>query len=161
MRLIKSRFYLRGIYFIADFSKKFNSKTFLLPDHFEKLFGEMGRNFQKIKSDKGQLVTLENTEFENAFAVYGSDQLEARYILTPVLMERILKFRMEAKSPILLSFVNSSVNVAIPVKEDLFQAKIFSSAIKKEYLQRYCQYLQLAVDIIEELNLNNRIWTKA
>ena len=47
---------------------------------------------QKLQSfttafSKRQLIKLEDPEFEKLFAVYGDDQIEARYILTPALMQ--------------------------------------------------------------------------
>jgi hypothetical protein len=35
-------------------------------------------------------VGLEDPKFEKVFEVYGSDQVEARYLVHPVLMERLL-----------------------------------------------------------------------
>ncbi len=38
-------------------------------------------------------IEMENPDFEKGFAVYGTDQVEARYILTPAMMGKILDFR--------------------------------------------------------------------
>ncbi len=38
----------------------------------------------------GELIKLENPEFEKIFSVYGSSQQEARYVLTPTMMEAIV-----------------------------------------------------------------------
>ncbi len=58
----------------------------MLPDFAEKLLGKFGQKFQKSFTH-GKLVKLENPEFEKEFVVYSSGQQEARYILTPVMME--------------------------------------------------------------------------
>ncbi len=150
----------KGIFFVADFNKHFNGRTFVLPDKAENFLGGIFKFVQKLTVGRGQLVKLENPQFEKEFVVYSDDQIEARYILSPALMERILKFRQEANSHILLSFVNSCMFLAIPIGVNLFEAKIFSSGMKFEYLASYYRYMNLAISIIEELNLNTRIWTK-
>lgn len=47
--------------------------------------------FNALGGGKGlQRVGLEDPRFEKAFEVWGSDQVEARYLLHPILMERLL-----------------------------------------------------------------------
>lgn len=150
----------KGIFFVADFNKHFNGRTFVLPDKAENFLGGVFKFVQKLTVGRGQLVKLENVPFEKEFVVYSDDQIEARYILSPALMERILRFKQEANANILLSFVNSCMYLAIPLSMDLFEAKIFSSGTKLEYLASYHQYMNLAINIIEDLNLNTRIWSK-
>ena len=108
----------------------------------------------------GDLVKLEDPEFEKEFVVYGSDQIEARYILSPGLMERIVEFKRKAKRKIHLSFVQSWVNLAIEFDKDLFEAPLFGSALDYPKIRDYFRDLQLAFGIVEDLNLNTRIWTK-
>jgi len=50
--------------------------------------------------------------------------------------------------------------LAIPISMNLFEAKIFSSGTKIEYLAHYYRYMNLAISIVEDLNLNTRIWSK-
>ena len=79
----------KGLLFSADFNKNFNINTFVLTDTAEKLFGFLGKKLQSIGKSHGDLVSLENPDFEKSFAVYSQDQIEARYLLTPALMEKI------------------------------------------------------------------------
>ena len=104
----------KGIYFIADFNKNFNSRTVVLPDTAEKIFGNLGGMLQKMNLARDPLVKLEDMEFEKEFVVYGKDQIEARYILSPALMHRILDYKRKSGGKIYLSFVDSSVHVAYP-----------------------------------------------
>lgn len=149
----------KGLLFIADFNKNFHGKTVVLPDSLQWL-GGLGTWFQKMNWSAGDLVKLENVTFEKYFATYSNDQVEARYILSTTLMERIVKFREQFGKGLYMSFVNSQVNVALPIMANLFEPKIFSSAMKTDYLQQYFNYLALVAGIVDELNLNLRIWTK-
>ncbi len=150
----------KGLFFIADFNKDLHGRTVVLPDTAEKLFGLFGQTLQSWSSSYGQLIRLEDVEFEKEFVVYGTDQIEARYILSPALMERILLFGRKAGKKIYISFLGSKVFVAIPVQENMFEPKMFSSVLEFNVIAEYYAQLQLGVGIVDELNLNTRIWTK-
>lgn len=151
----------RGIFFSADFNKKFAGETFVLSDAAERFLGRFGTMFQKMNMNRPQLVKLEDVAFEKAFAVYGTDQVEARYILSPALMQRLVTFRDKSKRAISISFIDSQIYIAIPVSENMFEAHLFSSMINYDRIAGYHRYLELCVDIVETLDLNTRIWTKA
>lgn len=150
----------RGLFFIGDFNKKFIGETFVLPDIAESTFGSLGTFFQKMNISRPKLVKLEDIEFEKAFAVYGTDQIEARYILSTALMQRIMGFKKKTGKDISMSFIDSNVFIGIPVAKDLFEAPLFSSLVNYSMIEEYYQYLALCISIVEDLDLNTRIWTK-
>lgn len=149
----------KGIFFIADFHKDFVGETVVVPDTAEKLFGKLGTMLQKMNVSRADLVKMENPEFEKAFAVYGTDQVEARYILTPALMERIMDFKRKS-GKIHLSFLHSKVYLAISVSKNLFEPPFFQSMLRYELVEDYFNYLILSVNIVEDLDLNTRLWSK-
>lgn len=148
----------KGIFFIGDFNKRFKGKTVVLPDNLEKLFGNMGSVMQGWNLMRSQLVKLDDPEFEKLFVVYSDDQIEARYILSMSLMKRIVDFKNKTKKQIYLSFVGNKIFVAVPYTRNLFEPSIFKTVLDFNPIQQYCEDLQLAVGIIDELNLNTRIW---
>jgi hypothetical protein len=151
----------KGLYFIADFNKDFAGLTLVVPDVAERLFGKLGQMFQSVNVTRpGELVKLEDPEFEKVFAVYGSDQVEARYILSTALMQRLLDFTKKTKCPVHISFVRSQVHVAITTGRDLFEPKMLQPATEFGTIEEYFRDLSLATGIVEDLNLNRRIWTK-
>ncbi len=152
----------RGIFFIADFNKHFIGETFVLTDVSENVFGSgIGGFFQKLNMARPQLVKLEDVEFEKAFAIYGTDQVEARYILSPALMERILNLKRKFNTNVALSFIGSHVYIAITVDKNLFEAPwLFSSVDNYKQLEEYYNDIAMCVGIVEILDLNTRIWTK-
>jgi hypothetical protein len=153
---------LKGVFFSADFNKDFNGATVVVPDVAENLFGSfLGNALQKMNFSRSeQLVKLENPEFEKIFAVYSTDQIESRYILTPALMERLIQVRNRHGKDFYASFVNSQVNIAYGCKRNLFEPKIMSEIVDYSLIEEYFNDLQDILALVEELNLNNRIWTK-
>ena len=150
----------KGLFFIADFNKHFTCKTIVLPDTAEKLFGGFGKMFQSWNVLRGQLIKLEDPEFEKFFVVYGNDQIQARYILSTSLMARIVDFKRKTNRPVYLSFVGSKVFVAVSYTKNLFEPRFFRTILDFELVEEYFEDLQLAIGIVDDLNLNTRIWSK-
>lgn len=150
----------RGLFIIADFNKHFKTHTVVLPDTAEKLFGKFGQTLQAASFGRGELIRLEDPRFEKEFCVYGDDQVEARYILTPALMERILAFKKKWNTNVHLSFLESRVYIAISMNKDLFELRPFKPAADYAFLEETLRFLTLLTEVVEDLNLNTRIWTK-
>jgi hypothetical protein len=150
----------KGLFFIGDFNKHFTGETVVLPDTAEKLFGHFGQKLQSLNIFRGKLIKLEDPEFESHFVVYGDDQIEARYILSTSLMERIVGFKKKTGKKIHLSFVNSMVFVAVSYTKNLFEPRIFRTLLDFEPMREYFEDLQLTIGIVDDLNLNTRIWSK-
>jgi hypothetical protein len=150
----------KGLFFAADFNKQFSGRTVVLPDTAQKVLGAAGSFLQGLDKSRGQLVKLEDPEFEKLFVVYGDDQVEARYIRSTSLMERIVKFQRKTGRPIFLSFVGTQVHVGVSYHKALFEPRVFSSIAGFKGVETYFDDLHLALGIVEDLNLNTRIWTK-
>lgn len=150
----------KGLFFIADFNKHFIGRTVVLPDTSEKIFGKLGQAFQKWNVSRDDLIKLEDPEFEREFVVYGTDQVEARYILSTSLMQRIMEFKRKVPNKLHLSFVGSHVYIAVSYRRNLFEPKLFKTLLDFGPVEEYFNDLTLAIGIVEDLNLNTRIWTK-
>jgi len=158
----------RGLFISADFHKHFHGVTLVLPDTEQSWLGGFGQWLQsisaKLGNQPGELVKMEDPEFERLFKVFSTDQVEARYILTPNMIRRIVEFRKKTNSPIRLSFIASRVFVAIPTYHNYFEPpSLFAPADKlldPATLAEYFEELKFVLAVVEELNLNTRIWTK-
>ncbi len=149
-----------GLFIMAEFNKHFTGRTVVLPDQAEKLFGSLiGRWLQSKNVTRERLVKMDDPEFEKHFVVYGSDQIEARYILTHSMMQRLLDFKKRSKENIFVSFVGSHIHVAVS-GGDRFEPAIFKSLLSYEQAMAYIATLKLAIGIIEDLKLNQRLWSK-
>ena len=147
----------KGLFFIGDFNKNFQGRTYVYSENnpqlgfLSKLLTSFARDLEKVK--------LESSAFENKFIVYSSDQVEARYILTPSFMERLVKLQDLMGDSTSYSFVDTNVYVAVPISDALFEPSVFS-ANDYNKLGDYYNTVHIVFDIIDELNLNLRIWNK-
>ncbi|ASB49838.1 DUF3137 domain-containing protein [Alkalitalea saponilacus] len=149
----------KGLFFHADFNKEFHGRTYVSPDFAERFLGRIGRKFQKI-SGPAPLVVLENVEFEKEFVVHATDQIEARYILTPTIMEAMLNIRKNYNCNVHFSFIGSRVYCALSIRKNLFEPKLFGSIVDLHEIENMYHLFRVNEVIIHELNLNTRIWTK-
>lgn len=147
----------KGIYLIADFHKHFRCQVSIVPDVAEATFGWMGRKFQGLSGD---LVRMENPEFERAFKVQASDPVEVRYLLTPDMQERFLEFRNRWSMGVRAALIDSNLHLAIPNNENWFETDIRMPATDRFIPGRFIEQLVLLLHIPEQLDLNTRIWTK-
>jgi hypothetical protein len=133
----------------------------VLPDRAERRLGAFGRALQAVAGAGGlALVELEDPEFESAFVVRSSDPTEARYLLSPSLMRRILSFHRNTGSQLRLSFTGGTLYLAVPLTGNLFEVSTHAP-IDVAKVRAWMGELLFATSIIDELDLNTRIWSKA
>ncbi|MDY0116090.1 MAG: DUF3137 domain-containing protein [Sulfurimonadaceae bacterium] len=151
----------QGLYIITDFPKNFHGKTLVLPDKAQKTFGNLiGGWLQSNNFSKEQLVKMDDIIFEKEFVVYATDQIEARYILSHTLMQKIVTLKQRAKHDVYLSFKNNHLYIAIAYGKDLFEPTLFSSLLDYKVAMEYIQVLHMTVGLVEELKLNQKLWSK-
>lgn len=150
---------LKGIIFVADFNKNFSGITVVRPQDFGSSLGAWFSKNVYSFGDK-DVIELENDYFNKHFVTYGTDQVEARYILTPALMEKIAELNDRSAYCVSLSFINSSVYIAFPLDNNYFEPPVFKTLLKPDLLDENINILSFMFGIIKELDLNTRIWTK-
>lgn len=151
----------QGLFIVADFNKHFYGETIVLPDSAQNSFGDViGHFLQSKNAARDELVKMDNPEFEKEFVVYSSDQIEARYILSHSMMEKLLSFKNKSAHPIYISFIETHIYMAISYGKDLFEPSIFHSLLDYKVAMEYVKTLHLAIGIVEELKLNQKLWSK-
>ena len=146
----------KGLFFEVDFHKTFNGVLYITRNagFFSKVFGANKPNNNREKLEQAM---LENPQFQDRFLVRTSDQILARYLLTPSFMERILQFEDQTKSRIVFSFREGKLYLGIETDKDHFDFDL-KETLNQKVLYAYFQEVKIALDIIEELHLNTNIW---
>lgn len=151
----------QGYFFHADINKHLEGETYLINGDLEAVADTLRSTSSNTNGKtKGSMVVLENKEFAKTFMVRSTDQIEARYILTPTLMESLLNVYTVFKQPMHMSFIEGKIYLAILFSNVLFEPSIWKSGLNRKELNKLYQLLSLNKTIIEELDLNTRIWTK-
>ncbi|NME72241.1 DUF3137 domain-containing protein [Flammeovirga aprica] len=159
----------KGLFFHADFNKHFSGVTFVRSRSWNTNYNadKFLDNFipdisfdNTTPSKKLSEVHLEHELFSKIFMVNATDQIEARYILTPTIMEAFVNLFYYYQRPINVSFVGTRVYCAVSFQEDLFEPPIYKSVHDLEALHKVYSLLFFNKGIIHDLSLNTRIWTK-
>lgn len=153
----------RGILFLADFNKYFKGHTLLRDKHIRS-FSHLKRYFWRVfarwaSGNDLRRIEMENPDFNRKFKTKTSNEIEARYILTPNFMEKLIAFRKRRRKPIDISFKANKVGMAVSSKRGHFKASIFRF-MKHGQVKEVYEDLIFFFTIIEELDLNTRIWSK-
>lgn len=152
-----------GNYFMAKFNKPFIAETYLMPKYSvkENILGSDFDTSNYIDTwELGEKVKLEDPEFSSLFTVFSHDQVEARYILTPAFMEKIKSIQIKTKGKLLISFRNNIMYIGNNNGVDYFEADFLKTLNNKEVLMDYYKEIEDLLTIIDDLNLNLKIWKK-
>jgi len=137
-----------GVIFIARMNKKFKGQTIIVKDK------GLLNCFTRYKNL--QRVGLESPEFEKKYEVYSDDQIEARYLLTPVMLEYMLEIRKNFPK-ITYSFFDESIFINIETNKNLFEcSSFFRSVINKKRIEQNFKDLYCLFSIIRILRLNQK-----
>lgn len=160
----------KGIIISLSMNKNFSGKTVVKKD-----VGKIGNLFKGRDLSDLQRVKLESSEFEKDFEVYSSDQIEARYLLTPTFMERLLKFpelfsgnstkigigilthKLSHPCVVECSFYDDQVLITVSTDKDFFEvASVKQSVDFKNDANIIMEEIKQIEEIVEVLKLNQK-----
>lgn len=148
-----------GQFFVARFNKRFTSAVYIKPRLGFK--GNWSNNsINAYTQSIGEKVKLEDPEFMDMFDVYSDDQVDARYILTPSLMERIKELAKRTKGQYHIAFHNNKITVLNNNQSSNFGVGYFKSLTRDDNKLFIDFYKNICDEfaIIDDLKLNIRIW---
>jgi hypothetical protein len=149
----------RGLIIRLDFNKNFRGHTVVVPDAESKILGGLFGESESRR--RKEIVRLENVDFEGLFSVYATDQQEARYILTPKLMELVMEAQALLGANLRLSFHDNSVFVTIPQSTNRFEVNLFGAKITPDSAcGELAEVVKLAERLVDTLELETRIWSR-
>jgi len=129
--------------------KKFRGHTIMLEDQ-KKLF-----EWFKEKSSNLDRAHLVDPEFEKEFDVYTNDQVEARYLIDPVMIEELKTLKGEYEgNKMLAAFYEGKLLIMIASKHNHFEpAGFFTKATDPESVGRMRGEIVEILEIIDRLDL--------
>lgn len=140
----------RGLYTVGEFPKKLKGYTLVLPRSIESQLQQWDVNEQ-------ERVELEDLRFTSQFLVYSTDQVEARYVISTSMMEKIVAFKEKAKLPIMLAFVENNIHIAIENKDGVFSIPT-AKKDALEVLKEITDEVEVSLDIVNDFRLSRRIF---
>jgi len=138
----------RGMFFLLEFPKPFQGRTIVTREK-----GAMGKLFSGQPADP---VHLEDPRFEKLFEAYSTDQVEARYLLTPTFMERVVALAaMVGKDSPEFAFVDNRLGIAVKSSKNRFEGgSILTPMQDRKRVDDLVLELSLIFHIIDALQIN-------
>lgn len=154
---LRDNYFFNGIFIAVEFNKHFTSKTIIIPRFRMSFFKRIKMNLRG-KMKNASTIKLEDIVFSKKFLVIGEDQVESRYKLTTSLMQRMLDYQIKVNRKVAFSLVDNWLYVSIPTNVNLFEASVSKSITDKELIRSSFDYFQLLTGLVNDLDLNTRIW---
>ena len=102
---------------------------------------------------------MESTDFNKRFLVYAQDAHDAFYIITPHIMEKIIKLSGDSKGKILLCFINNQLHVGLYDNDDSFEpSSCFSTIDTERVTQDVLSDINKITMFVDELELDNDLF---
>jgi len=135
----------------------FSSIDTILRTNIGDVFSQIKKTF--FPTTAMEKVGLEDPRFAKMFDVYSTDQVEARYLLTPSFMERLLALAKAYDSTdIQCSFFDNKVFFTIPTHCNLFEPRpIYKSVLNMHDVYTFLDQAKHIFQIIDVLKLNRRL----
>ena len=145
-----TRTVFKGLGLLIDVPKKFYGHTIMLPNQSGVV------EWFKEKTTGLERANLVSPQFENKYDVYTNDQVEARYLIHPNVIEKFsaLAQRYKGKGGIRAAYYQSQLLLLVPSDENHFEpADIEIPAASPESVLAMRDDLLKVLDIVDELEL--------
>ncbi len=142
----------RGAILTIAFNRRFHGTT--LVERAETHRGLFGGTRDSIELDGKELgcVDMVNPEFSDAFAVWSDDQVEARYLVHPAYVERVLAVEQAFHGKDVRTLFSGGELVIVIESEDMFESGSMHASEDRARVQRCVDQFMTLVGLCEALN---------
>lgn len=145
-----------GRWLIFAFNKSFRAELIVVSKDFPNL-----KKMERLRRKSNRLheIRTESEAFHERFLVYAEDDHTAFYLLTPSMMERILRLDATGLGTLLFSFRDNRLHVAVHGVKNAFEppagmGRIDEAAVRSQILAEIDPITQL----VEDLRLDNDLF---
>lgn len=139
----------RGILLRMHFARDFLGSTLVRRDGFKfTLFGD-SKSYQGETLERIKMV---DPRFEDAFDVYGSDAVEARYLVHPAYCERLLELERDFYGEQLVALFHKGDLLVTIQTEDMFESATLDSSKDQVRLGQTIDQFAAIARLIRTLN---------
>lgn len=147
----------KGMLLTVQFPRTFKGETLVLKDKLDRMKGIL-ENFTSSQLSK---VSLEDPQFEAWFTVYSTDQVEARYLLTTALMQRLIDLGESLKTKPLelprlrVEFSENKMVLYLNTAYNFFEPYSLKNKLEEfKELHLFLQQMNQLFQFIDALKLN-------
>ena len=139
----------KGPFYAIQAKNSFEGRTTVVHDYAENLLGKFGRALQKMNFTRDPLIKIDNEVFEKQFAVFSNNENEAKRVLSPALIDLLIRERNNAKQ-VYFGFSEDQIYFGIYNSKDLYKVNV-KTEINEQSIRPYYNELTQNLNLIEEL----------
>ena len=147
--------YFRGRWMVFESNKYFQSDLQIIQKGFAYAKKRTGI-FTKM-SNRRHAIETEDMAFNKTFKCLCQNDQEAFYLLTPSLMQGLMKLEAESDGKIMVGFVHHQIHVAIKSNKDSLEPPVFHKVSDKD-IREIQREIHAVTSFIEELRIDNKIF---
>ena len=141
--------FFTGLIATIALPKRFTGTTVI---HRDK--GKLGNLFSRRNFER---VRLENPDFETRYEVHGTDQIEARYLISTTFMERLMALEDKLNGKISAAFDNAKLLIMLDSDREWFEpSSVYKPATFAEDIGLIFDQMDQLFAIIDVLKLDDR-----
>lgn len=147
--------YFKGRWMIFESNKYFEADLQVIQKGFGHARRRTGIFTRKV--DRRHAFETEDVTFNNQFKCLCQNESEAFYLLTPVLMQGLMRLAAESDGKVMVGFVDNLIHVAIQSSKDYLEPPVFHKVSDKEILDIQKE-IHAVTSFVEGLRLDRKIF---
>lgn len=144
-----------GQWYIFDFNKSFKANVQVKDTSFHN-----ARTYRKKGESKYQKVELEDIDFNKKFKCFAQEPIDAFYIMTPRMMERLKIIKEKMKHSLLFCFIDNRLHIGVSTGKDLYEPNLRKPVNLESARAVVLNDLQPIIDFIDGLELDNDLFKR-
>lgn len=142
----------RGLIMAVGYNRRFHGTTLLVRDNEHRGFFGGKKDHITVSGTRLDYAEMVHPDFEDAFDIYTSDQVEARHLIDPVYVERLIALeRAYSGKDIGTIFHEGSLIVALKT-DDLFESGSINASDDRARLEQTLDQFARLADLAAALN---------
>ena len=147
--------YFRGRWMVFESNKYFQADLQILQKGFG--YAQKRTGIFTRKTDRRHAIETEDMAFNKEFKCFCQNDQEAFYLLTPILMQGLMKLAAESDGKIMVGFVNNVIHVAIKSNKDSLEPPVFRRISDKDILEIQRE-IHAVTSFVEGMRIDNKIF---
>ena len=148
---------LAGLFAVTEARRPAAGKTIVSFDLAERFLGFVGQGLQYKSMYRGlEKIRLDSPGFEKQYVVHASDRIEANYLLSYTVMEKLTQLIEEYKLFPRISFVKDKVYVVV-LDHGFFQPFSWSKQLRFKDVEQSIDALYFAREVIKAIHHHHRL----
>lgn len=126
----------RGVIMSVGYKRRFHGTTILVRNNQHRKFWGGKKDFVTVEDLRLDYAPMAHPEFEDAFDIYTSDQTEARYLIDPLYVERLIQLEAAYRGSDVGTIFNEGQLVVAMKTDNLFESGSIEARDDRSRIER-------------------------